>query len=248
MTEALSQETVSAFYRAGLIGLRVLDEREGRGRRFGPDADARWESFKGHLHLGDRIDLLFRDASVKWGAAFAPSKAFRMASVADDEPFGPSWTGLGRDEGRRGWNDVGGIERLDPLSAMSQIFSAWGTDAGSVPDLGEMTPATRLLLAGPSALASAVTVFAGRSDLRFSEQILVAGDTPAHRQMAGLAAVLLDAGTPTPMIAPPDEEEPDIGQLLRDAGFVSIDRVLVSADASEGERTFANLVRAHLGL
>ena len=47
---------VQRFYLAGLHGLRILDARSGKGRHFGPEADARWSGFAGHLRLGDRID------------------------------------------------------------------------------------------------------------------------------------------------------------------------------------------------
>ena len=60
----------SAFYRAGLLGLRALDIRERAARRLGPDADLHWSQFAGHLDAADRVDILFRDGAVTWRTAF----------------------------------------------------------------------------------------------------------------------------------------------------------------------------------
>ncbi len=73
-----------SFYAAALAGLRALDGRERRPRRFGPDADARWQNFCGHLSLAERVDLLIRDAAVTWQAAFSPAIVFRLPYLASD--------------------------------------------------------------------------------------------------------------------------------------------------------------------
>lgn len=86
----ISPHQTEAYYKAAILGLRALEAREGRGRRFGPDADARWERFRGKLHGGDRLQILLRDASAPWGVAFAASHVFRLEGVAVDEPFGAS--------------------------------------------------------------------------------------------------------------------------------------------------------------
>src|SRR5690242_12221615 len=53
----------TSFYEAASLGLRALDARATRSRRFGPDADATWRAFRGELTDGDRLDLLLRDAA-----------------------------------------------------------------------------------------------------------------------------------------------------------------------------------------
>ena len=91
---SVSPERRDAFYAAAVAGLRALDARERTARRFGPDADTRWSSFKGALTDADRIDLLLRDAAVTWGAAFSASEVFDLFGLAPDEPFGPDWKPL----------------------------------------------------------------------------------------------------------------------------------------------------------
>ena len=60
-----------AYYRAALAGLRHVEAQLPSGRRFGPQADARWTELRGSLTTADRIDLLLRDASAQWPSAFA---------------------------------------------------------------------------------------------------------------------------------------------------------------------------------
>ena len=73
MSESISAAGVESFYRAVLVGLGWLDAVEAKQRRFGPEVDARWKGFAGHLTATDRIDILLRDAAVVWGTAFAPA-------------------------------------------------------------------------------------------------------------------------------------------------------------------------------
>jgi hypothetical protein len=75
------------FYAAAISSLRALDRSERSPRRFGPDADMRWASFKGALNDSDRIDFLLRDAAVTWGAGFSPAEAFGLFGLAPDEPL-----------------------------------------------------------------------------------------------------------------------------------------------------------------
>jgi hypothetical protein len=94
MTDPLIPQDRSSFYGAAVIGLRALDARDSTPRRFGPDAEARWTQFAGALGVGDRIDILLRDAAGIWGAAFSPSECFGFFGLANDEPFGPDWSGI----------------------------------------------------------------------------------------------------------------------------------------------------------
>ena len=61
-TTKTSDSDRTCFYRAALAALRYADHRRPTGRRFGPDADARWAGFRRYLANADRIDLLLRDA------------------------------------------------------------------------------------------------------------------------------------------------------------------------------------------
>jgi len=227
-----------------LIGLRVLDAQEGRGRRFGDDADALWDNFKGHLHLGNRIELLLRDAAVTWGAAFSPARAYRLPSVAQDEPFGPDWPGLEGNLGRRLWNEALEVHPSDPAAEFDRMMTALDVRAAGAPTIGEVSSATRILASGLSALGALVREFRGRPNLEWSEQVVVVSDEAAERQLAGLAAVLFEASRATRLIDPlPGEQGPaDAAQALREAGFSAVDRVALSTDARPAGRRFAELV------
>src|SRR4029077_19356030 len=84
---------VERFYRAAVLGLATLEARSASPHRFGPDADARWSSFRGGLQDWHRIDILVRDAAVRSPTGFAPGVVFDLPALADDEPCGPDWPG-----------------------------------------------------------------------------------------------------------------------------------------------------------
>ena len=54
--EGIEASAIRAYYSAALAGLRFLEQRQPTGRRFGPDADARWTNFRGDLATADRGD------------------------------------------------------------------------------------------------------------------------------------------------------------------------------------------------
>ncbi|HYO54675.1 hypothetical protein [Archangium sp.] len=93
------------FYEAAFVGLKALDSRAGGARRFGPNADARWDLFKGEMKERDRLDLLIRDAAANHPAAFAPRCIFLLDGLAEDEPFGPEWPGPDAALALRLWRD-----------------------------------------------------------------------------------------------------------------------------------------------
>ena len=94
MSPAIDQSQIDHFYVAAMLGLRALEARSAAPRRFGPDADARWNAFRGGLQDWHRIELLVRDAAVRNPAGFAPKVVFDLPALADDEPSGPDWPGL----------------------------------------------------------------------------------------------------------------------------------------------------------
>jgi hypothetical protein len=67
--ETISFGESSAYYRGVLTALRFLEQRRPTGRRFGPEADLRWSSFRGHLLDIDRVELMVRDADAEWPGA-----------------------------------------------------------------------------------------------------------------------------------------------------------------------------------
>jgi hypothetical protein len=220
MTNPLTPQDRSAFYGSAVIGLRALDARESTPRRFGPDADARWTQFAGALGVGDRIDILLRDAAGTWGAAFSPSECFGFFGLADDEPFGPDWGGIDDHAAKRL------LAEPDAPATLEHIAYGLGVKAASVP-VPPVTPSTKLVVAGGSAIVSVAKGFAENRALSWTDQVVVVADKAAWRQLAGLAAVLLSARGRTALVRPTEGAE----NGLRAAGFAHLDAAVISPDA-----------------
>lgn len=218
-----------AFYAAAVAGLRMLDSRERTARRFGADADARWTAFKGGLSDADRIDVMLRDAAVTWGAAFSPVEAFNLFGVALDEPFGPDWKPLGTVAAKKHLGQQVGS------AGIGEIASLLGVPGHAV-TVPVVTPSTRLAVAGGAALVAVARVFAGRSELSWSDQVLAIASSPAHRQLAGLLAVATGSAARTRLALPGDDQR----AVLTAVGFKQIDVAVVSADAEEACGPFAH--------
>lgn len=203
MPTILRKQTES-YYKAAILGLRALEAQEGRSRRYGPEADARWNRFKGKLHDGDRLQVLLRDASAPWGIAFAASHIFRLEGVALDEPFGPSWV-VPNDAQARRYLEVADAPTLESCAALLGVSPA---DVG----LPELRPTTHLTVAGGAAILAVASAFTGRDDLDWSRQVTVVADSPAHRQLAGLASVFVGAVKPCAVLAS-DLAQPNVGEV-----------------------------------
>jgi len=218
VTSPLTPQDRAAFYGAAVLGLRALDARETTARRFGRDAEARWTQFAGALGVGDRIDILLRDAAGTWGTAFSPSECFGFFGLADDEPFGPDWAGI----------DDASAKRLlaepDAPVTLDHVAYGLGVKAGSVP-VPSVTPSTKLAVAGGTAIVSVAKVFAENKTLSWTDQVVVVADKAAWRQLAGLAAVLLGARGRTALVRPTEADK------LRALGFAHLDASVVSPDA-----------------
>lgn len=209
----------SSFYAAAVLGLRALDARETTPRRFGTDAETRWAQFAGALGAGDRIDVLLRDATGRWGSAFSPSECFGFFGVADDEPFGPDWAGIDDSAAKRLLAGAG------VASSLEQIALSLGVKAPNV-TVPTVTPSTKLVVAGGGAIVSVANVFARDHALSWSDQVVVVADSAAWRQLAGLAAVVLGARGRTPLVRATEGTE-----RLRSLGFAHLDAAVVSPDA-----------------
>ena len=220
MTGPVPPQDHSAFYGAAVIGLRALDARETTPRRFGPDAEARWAQFAGALGMGDRIDILLRDAAGTWGAAFSPSECFGFFGLADDEPFGPDWNGIDDHSAKRL------LAEPDVPAKIEHIAFALGVKAGSV-SVPHITPSTKLVVAGGTAIVSVATMFAENKALSWTDQVVVVADKPAWRQLAGLAAVLRGARGRTVLVRAVEGAE----STLRNTGFAHLDAAVISPDA-----------------
>jgi len=220
MSAQISTLQRDAFYRASVLGLRSLDSRERTARRFGPDADSRWTQFAGALGLGDRIDILLRDAVGTWGAAFSPSECFGFFGLADDEPFGPDWEGIDDHTAKRL------LAEADCPANIDSIASALSVKVESV-TIPPLTPATKLVVAGGAAVVTVAKAFDANRALSWTDQVVVVADEAAFRQLAGLAAVLLGARGRTVIVRPSS----DAVSSLRVAGFAQIDVAVVSSDA-----------------
>lgn len=226
----VSPDQRDAFYAAAVAGLRALDARERVPRRFGSDADTRWTALRGALTDADRIDLLLRDAAVTWGAAFSPAEVFDLFGLAPDEPFGPDWRSLGGGPARRVFAEAG------PPPSPVELARLLGLQPRDVP-LPTISAATRLAVAGASALVAVAQVFAEDASLSWSDQVLAVATEPTTRQLAALLAIFVGSAAKTRLVRPSE----DLRATLKSAGFTQLDAAVVSADAERDCATFARL-------
>lgn len=222
---AETSKPYEAFYAGAIAGLRALDARE--GRRFSPAAEERWAHFAGALTTGDRVDLMLRDAAVRWGAAFSPALSFGLTGVAPDDPFGPSWVPLGKSQAER-------LMRAAPVEQLKALGALYGVAPAAL-ELPDFTPSTRVSVAGAGALLAVAERFLGEDKLDWSKQVLAVAEAPATRQLAGLLAVFLAAPFATTLVRPASEVQP----VLKAAGFARPEQAVVSADAEPACAEFA---------
>ncbi|MEY4508586.1 MAG: hypothetical protein RLZZ450_708 [Pseudomonadota bacterium] len=183
---------VARYYRAALACLQFVEARRPTKRRFGADADARWKAFRGHLAANDRIDLLLRDANAEWPGAFGAREVFALKHVAEDEAFGASWAPLDAVRGEEVWREL--VSAPPPATAaevLAAVAGAWGLALRPIP-LEAVDPTDRLVVAGPSAVATLAQAFLGRADLDWSVQVTCVATPPSHRQVALAACAVVD--------------------------------------------------------
>lgn len=234
----LDPRDTRAFYDAAVLGLRFLDARSGAARRFGPDANARWKLFAGHLLPRDRVDLLLRDAAVRHPLGFAPRAVFNLMGLAADEPFGPDWPGPDPASTHR-LLEAGSSNGFDPVASLAEAANAWRVARTELPQdtFTDLSPGSQVLVSGASAVLATARVFATRGGLDFADQVTLVTTRPAERQLFGLAAALLDTTAPLRCLVPAGLREATTAGSLR-----PFDIVATSPDTTpEVSRTLAEL-------
>lgn len=229
MRPALDSSLQSAYYEAALRALRFVEQRSPTTRRFGPDADARWNALKGHLGTIDRLELLLRDADAQWPASFSARTVFALRAVAEDDAFGSAWEPLDDETSESLWRSV--LASPAPTNLTETFLAcarAWRLSLEPF-EPGPIAPADKLILAGPSAIVYTAAAFASRSDLSFSDQVLVVATPPAHRQLAALAGALLNATRAVPLVDAQASTMPNPGGR----------RLVLSNDADPADAAFA---------
>jgi hypothetical protein len=217
-----------SYYTAALTALRYAEERKPTLRRFGKDADAAWRSFKGALTTADRIDLLLRDADVQWHQAFGARSVYALRAIAEDESFGAEWVALPSRTAQRVWREVASAPApADFREAVMRCAGAWKLELNLVA-AGKVSASTRLLLVGPSAVASAGEHFARATGLSWSAQVQCIASPPGHRQVALLAGALLNADGAIRVVT-----------AEQASTLVQPDRVLMSPDATAADQSAA---------
>lgn len=193
---SLAPADVRPFYDASLLGLRLLDARLPEPRRFGPDADARWANFRGHLTAQDRLEILLRDGDAEHPGAFSARQVYGLDAVAEDEPFGGEWRGLDDSAAEQALaRAAAGAPPAGVGELLVAVARLWGLEPAAI-DLGTLTPTTRLLLAGSGAVLATARTFADRGDLSFGQQVGVVAACPGERHLAALAAATLGSRCP----------------------------------------------------
>jgi len=221
-----------AFYEASLRALRYVEARSPTGRRFGTDADAMWRTFRGHLTASDRIDLLLRDADAEYPGSFGARVIFALRGVGEDDAFGPTWKQPAPTDADALWRKVASEPpATDVGAALSACLKALGLTLRPL-DVPRLTPNSRLLVAGPSAIASVATAFARGQDLAWADQVTCVATPPPHRHVAAVCAALL-AAKPTHIIGASELLPPQ----------ARFDQQLVSEDADPADRALVETRR-----
>ncbi|MBK8939668.1 MAG: hypothetical protein IPM79_19120 [Polyangiaceae bacterium] len=198
---APTPDDVARFYRAAALGLRFMEQREGRGRRFGEGALAGWRALGGALTTGDRLDLLVRDAAAMSPLAFSPQQVFELGSLAGDEPFGPDWAEPAESLAAACLKEAAVSEPLSWNELLVQAARVWGVEAAPesaelAAGLAKVTPASYVFCAGFGALFALASLAHERAGLDLGQQVRLLVSRPAERQLFGL--VLLATGTAAP--------------------------------------------------
>lgn len=222
-----------AYYRAALATLRFVEQRRPTDRRFGPNADARWNAFRGHLETTDRLDLLIRDADAQWPGALGGRTVFALRAVAEDDAFGAEWESLEPVAAERLWRE--GLQGTAPAGvagAVEATAAAWQLGLTDF-DVESLQAADRIVACGPSAIAATIAAFAQGSDLDWSDQVACVATPPGHRQLAASAVALLNATKRGALVA---TEGPPSGI---DAAALAGRRLIVSEDATAEDAALA---------
>jgi hypothetical protein len=252
MTMSVEREDAARFYKAAMGVLGVLDAR--RGRAFGADADARWQSFRGALQDWDRIEILVRDAAMAYGSeqtsgapripcsGFAPRIVFDLPALADDEPSGPDWIGPEPTEAL----DLLRLAKQprDPMESLEHAAAAWGATSAKPPTIGEVLPSTQLLICGAGAILGVAGAFLHGTGLDLPDQVVLVSDEPATRQLFGLAVALQFQGSRRPVRMIPSTISAEEARRIHPG---RIDRAIVSADVTAEVRARAEALARELG-
>ena len=245
---ALPAVSVDAYYRAAMVGLRLLEAREGRSRRFGEAAAATWRALGGELEEADRLELLLRDASVSNPLAFAPQSVFHLTEMSEDEPFGPRFPqaprGLAAALLRQAQAEPLAVG--DARQVLAKAAAAWQLgDLDSEPALADAVqrigPATRVVVSGARAIAELATRHEAHADLDLGEQAILVTDSPAERQLFGL--VLTGSRGRPRLLSPATASAAEV----RAFGFARLDVAVVSSDAAPAAREVIAAIVRELG-
>jgi hypothetical protein len=233
-----------SYYRAGLLGLRGLQDRGLSATRFSPDAEARWKAFRGDLTDADRVDLLLRDGAAVHPLAFSAAAIFALPDLATDEPFGRSWASLSASEaGALLRETVNGASTTSASisSVLAEFAKVWSLEwRGTV--VAQVSAASRIVAAGAGAIVALADHMAGRTEMDFTDQVLLVSDRPGERQLLGLAAALLGSRTRPRWLAPDASAEDAVK-----AKFERCTAVIVSPDADPKARAGAERMGGALG-
>jgi len=221
-----------AYYTSVLLGLQHVEARRPTGRRFGSEADARWASFRGELATADRIDLLVRDADTEWPGAFGPRTVFALRALREDEPFGAEWTPLEPVHAEELWRSV--TAQSAPAGVgdvLGAVASQWDLSLSPFDVGGTVDASERLLVTGPSAIASLVAAFAEGTGLDWADQVVCLASPPGHRQLAAMAGAALRSSKPTTILSV-DQVKDASAELLAGRRLVASD----DADRADAAR------------
>lgn len=227
----LETADVIAYYRAAMLGLRRLDAAGIPPKRFDGSADARWAQVQGNLTFAHRIDLLLRDASFRFGAAFHAGSIFGLRGLTGDEPFGPDWPSLRPQQAKDLWSETKKATELEPAAIEARWAEILHVAKPKATALAKVGPAEQIVAFGARAAWHVFAAFRGQTALDWSQGVRVIIDEPQARQFAGLLAAVDPAPKATRLLRIVGEPDAWVTRLATE--LPRLDRVVVSSDGDE---------------
>lgn len=162
----------------------------------------------------------------EWPGAVGARTIFGLKAVAEDETFGADWAPLDPVDAEELWRGL--PEPPTTIgAALTACAEAWGLELTPAKMI-TITPSDKLVVAGPGATASLIAAFAEGRDLDWTDQVVCVATPPAHRQIAAMAGVLLNATKPVTLVS-----------STSTATFGPGRRFIVSGDAAPGDEAKA---------
>lgn len=234
-----TQDSARAFYKAALAAAQHVEPG-----LTDLNADTAWRAYGDDLPLVIRIDQVLRNLAMLYPAAFAPGPVFDLPGWYDDAPWGVGFERPPANELEALWRNK--APPKDAEAAFAGARDAWGLrHLDSALALREpLSPSTQIIVAGSAATITVLTLLAEREAQSPRAQVTLIGETPAPRQLLGIACALKrEQGVPR-LVRPNDKADGGV----KDVGLDQAHLLVTSGDATEAERDTARRLAGALSV